>query len=90
MGYRRIHGEATKLGVTVAPSTVWEILRAAGIEPAPAAQARPGGSSCTPKPPGSSPSTSIRAALHVGQPRAQRLRENLAAAAETQSENLAA
>src|ERR1035437_8517537 len=34
-GYRRIHGEPTKLGVTVAPSTVWEILRAAGIDPAP-------------------------------------------------------
>ena len=35
MGYRRIHGEITKLGVTVAQSTVWEILRAAGIDPAP-------------------------------------------------------
>ena len=34
-GYRRIHGELTKLGVTVAPSTVREILRAAGIDPAP-------------------------------------------------------
>ena len=34
-GYRRIHGEVTKLGVAVAPSTVWEILRAAGIDPAP-------------------------------------------------------
>ncbi len=34
-GYRRIHGELTKLGVTAAPSTVWEILRAAGIDPAP-------------------------------------------------------
>jgi len=34
-GYRRIHGEVTKLGVTVAPSTVWEILRTAGIDPAP-------------------------------------------------------
>ena len=34
-GYRRIHGEVTKLGVTVAQSTVWEILRAAGIDPAP-------------------------------------------------------
>src|SRR6266536_2306020 len=34
-GYRRIHGELTRLGVTVAPSTVWEILRAAGIDPAP-------------------------------------------------------
>jgi hypothetical protein len=29
------HGELTKLGVRVAPSTVWEILRAAGIDPAP-------------------------------------------------------
>jgi transposase InsO family protein len=34
-GYRRIHGELTKLGVTVAPSTVWQILHAAGIDPAP-------------------------------------------------------
>jgi transposase len=34
-GYRRIHGEITKLGVTVAQSTVWEILRTAGIDPAP-------------------------------------------------------
>jgi len=34
-GHRRIHGELTKPGVTVAPSTVWEILRAAGIDPAP-------------------------------------------------------
>src|SRR6266849_5913441 len=34
-GYRRIHGELTKLGGTVAPSTVWEIPHAAGIDPAP-------------------------------------------------------
>jgi putative transposase len=34
-GYRRIHGELTKLGTTVAPSTVYEILRAADIDPAP-------------------------------------------------------
>jgi transposase InsO family protein len=34
-GYRRIHGELTKLGVSVAPSTVYEVLRAAGIDPAP-------------------------------------------------------
>ena len=34
-GHRRIHGELIKLGVTVAPSTVWEILRTAGIDPAP-------------------------------------------------------
>ena len=34
-GYRRIHGELTKLSVAIAPSTVYEILRAAGIGPAP-------------------------------------------------------
>jgi transposase len=34
-GYRRIHGELTKPGLTVAPSTVREILGAAGIGPAP-------------------------------------------------------
>jgi putative transposase len=34
-GDRRIHGELTKLGVRVAPSTVYEVLRAAGIGPAP-------------------------------------------------------
>jgi transposase len=34
-GHRRIHGELTKLGVTVAPSAIWEILHAAGIDPAP-------------------------------------------------------
>jgi transposase len=34
-GYRRIHGELMKLGVSVAPSTIWEILRAAGVDPAP-------------------------------------------------------
>jgi putative transposase len=34
-GYRRIHGELAKLGATIAPSTVYEILRAAGIDPAP-------------------------------------------------------
>jgi putative transposase len=34
-GYHRIHGELTKLGVSVAPSTIWEILHSAGIDPAP-------------------------------------------------------
>lgn len=33
--YRRIHGELALLGIKVAPSTVWEILRAHRIEPAP-------------------------------------------------------
>ena len=34
-GYRRIHGELAGLGVEVAASTVWEILKASGIDPAP-------------------------------------------------------
>jgi hypothetical protein len=34
-GYRRMHGELLTLGVTVAASTVWEIPRTAGIDPAP-------------------------------------------------------
>ena len=32
-GYRRIHGELAGLGVKVAASTVWEILRVSGIDP---------------------------------------------------------
>jgi putative transposase len=32
-GYRRIHGEIAGLGVKVAASTVWEILRAGGLQP---------------------------------------------------------
>jgi putative transposase len=34
-GYRRLHGELLVLGVKVAASTVWEILKEAGIDPAP-------------------------------------------------------
>jgi putative transposase len=34
-GYRRIHGELAGLGVKVAASTVWEILKASGVDPAP-------------------------------------------------------
>jgi putative transposase len=33
-GYRRIHGELAGLGIKAAPSTVWEILKANGIDPA--------------------------------------------------------
>ena len=35
-GYRRVHGELLTLGVKVAASTVWEILREAGVDPSPA------------------------------------------------------
>ncbi|MFI6541188.1 hypothetical protein ACIBHY_52670 [Nonomuraea sp. NPDC050547] len=34
-GYRRVHGELITLGITVAPSTVWEILKQEGIDPVP-------------------------------------------------------
>ncbi len=34
-GYRRIHGELAGLGIIVAPSTVWQILKDAGTGPAP-------------------------------------------------------
>jgi len=34
-GYRRIQGELSRLGVRIAASTVWSILRRAGIDPAP-------------------------------------------------------
>jgi putative transposase len=34
-GYRRIRGELAQLGVTIAASTVWAILKRADIDPAP-------------------------------------------------------
>jgi putative transposase len=34
-GYRRIHGELAGLSITVAPPTVWQILKSAGINRAP-------------------------------------------------------
>src|SRR4051794_26783341 len=34
-GYRRIHGELANLGYQIGASTVWGILNAAGIDPAP-------------------------------------------------------
>jgi len=34
-GYRRIHGELVGLGHKLAPSTVWKILKDAGMDPAP-------------------------------------------------------
>ena len=49
-GYRRIHGELLVLGINIAASTVWEILRQAGIDPAPSALLAPGPASSAPRP----------------------------------------
>lgn len=45
-GCRRVHGELLVLGVKVAASTVWEILKEAGIDPAPEALPVRGPASC--------------------------------------------
>jgi transposase InsO family protein len=34
-GYRRIHGELARMGVVLAPSSVWAILRHHGVDPSP-------------------------------------------------------
>ncbi|WP_376776137.1 helix-turn-helix domain-containing protein [Nonomuraea jabiensis] len=60
-GYRRIHGELTTLGIKVAPSTVWEILKQAGLDPAPERQ--PPRVSCARKPTPYWPATSSRPSL---------------------------
>jgi putative transposase len=57
-GYRRIHGELAGLGVNVAASTVWEILKTHGTGPAPRRTGRPGRSSCALRPTRSWPATS--------------------------------
>jgi putative transposase len=49
-GYHRIHGELAGLGVTVAASTVWEILKKAGIDPAARRSASTWSQFCAPRP----------------------------------------
>jgi len=34
-GYRRIHGELATMGIVIAPSSVWAILKRHGVEPSP-------------------------------------------------------
>jgi hypothetical protein len=47
-GYRRIHGELLVLGVKVAASTVWEILKDAGVGAVAFADRRARSSECRP------------------------------------------
>jgi hypothetical protein len=44
-GYRRIHGELARLGYRVGASTVWSILKGAGLDLALRRSVRPGNSS---------------------------------------------
>ena len=60
-GYRRVHGELAGLGITVAPSTVWQILKTAGIDPAP----RREGASGPPQAPQGAPAPCTRIAYAV-------------------------
>jgi putative transposase len=56
-GYRRLHGELAGLGYPIGASTVWTILNAAGIDPAPREPVPPGRSSSTRRPTASWPAT---------------------------------
>jgi hypothetical protein len=49
-GYRRLHGELLVLGVKVAASTVWEILKTPGARRHPSGRPVPGRTSCAPSP----------------------------------------
>jgi putative transposase len=59
-GYRRIHGELATLGIKIAASTVWEILKEAGIDPAPQRSTTTWATSCAARHRRSWPSTSSR------------------------------
>jgi hypothetical protein len=59
-GYRRIHDELLVLGVKVAASTVWQILKEPASTPHPTGPRRHGRRSCAPKPTRCSPPTSSK------------------------------
>src|SRR4051794_9232548 len=59
-GYRRVHGELLVLGVKVAASTVWEILKDAASTRRPSALPAPGPASYAPRPMPCWPATSSK------------------------------
>jgi putative transposase len=59
-GYRRIHGELLILGITLAASTVWEILKDAGVDPATERSSQTWAAFLRPKPRPSSPPISSK------------------------------
>jgi putative transposase len=56
-GYRQIHGDLAGLGYRLAPSTVWSILKRAGIDPASRREGPSWPESCVPKHTAFSPRT---------------------------------
>jgi putative transposase len=65
-GYRRIWGELTSLGHKIGASTIWEILKAAGIDPAPQRAAASWKHSCPPRPRPSQQSTTSTPSSSTG------------------------
>jgi transposase len=59
-GYRRVHGEPATLGIKLAASTVWEILKEEGIDPAPQRATTTWADFCTARPTHCRPATSSR------------------------------
>src|ERR1035441_4642678 len=57
-GYRRVHGELATMGIKLAHSSIWVILKRHGLEPSRGGRVRPGPSSAASRQRGSSRATS--------------------------------
>jgi Homeodomain-like domain len=65
-GYLRIKGELLKLGITVSPTTIANVLRRGGLGRRPGGSGRRGRSSCGPRPSPSFPLVSLPPAWRIG------------------------